>query len=1561
MAEKCWQGALKRPILFSGSDGENFNKWRATLLAYLDEFGLVYHLSQPFDSSWTVEQVTNHKAIYSYLLHVLSGQAGTLVMADAVKGDCKLAWDALENRFDRRADIDLQYITGLWHRTDKMPNETGTQFIARLDQIADDLAKRGSHKQDDEFVTKIRLSLRSDPRYRFIIEASLVQPNMKSEDLRKIIFELDNMLLLESKYLPGNPASSETHALYSDAAASSSKQKSQRKVGKREIWCFHCGKKGHPDRECLSKKAGNPRTRAGEIAEENHRRKKGLQSQPQPRNPQPSQGAPGAQPNSASSPPVSAFLMVNGAPFANLCQVEGEIDPSPDPVANAVASSSSSIRFTIDSGCSPSFIGSGELCTSLVPSSRTARTADGGAMPIASEGRLPLFGNGSSIPIAVAPTVKTPLLSVMDVCDHCDASVLFEADQVHFVRGKVSLEKYEVLASGHRSGNMYVYDAPLIRSNQSPVAMPVTVDEPIVDDVKPSCCESDDPTPETLSETSRDVEDAARKQKSGKMSRKLERNLNPSIDQLTNTWHERCAHFTSWRRTAKMGVATGFPQDVSKLKLDHSGCKHCLAGKQKQRPYPTHLRDHVKWKVGESYHIDIDYITHPSLGGALYSFTCTDRATGRIFAYPMKTRDEAGARFRHLVAYSERATGNKVQEVVCDNAGEFVGPKSDLGQFLQEAGINVAPSAPYAHNENPYAENANRIVADAARTIRIRARLSKRFWAESYRFASIVHSMLLHKGQSVTAFEAYEKRRPDFANLHVFGCHAFAWIPKEKRHKLDAKSRPAIYLGPAVPGKHGHRLFDPATGEVFVSSSVIFDETSFGIPELLEISKLWRGETVSVREKQQEHRENIIEDARQHNVLESDFEPVRQMPFATNPAPQVATPQMLPSTPSLPNTPLSSSDVPIQRTPVKQTTSRSVTPLRSAGDFDPFESRVPFEPDLGMEDVILKPVPHESPAQSKSKFTPWNEKRNRLRRNAAPPIKLIKDLGHPTVSYCALNCNALIDDGNLIPAKIAAAEQLANSKETPASYRQATTCENASAWRRSMEREINAHSSNKTWNLVPRPSFIPQNASVWTGVNPDNGKKVYLAPPTWQYRIKTAENGAIVNEKSRLCVDGSRITVDNEHTFVSIARPTTIRLIAALAARQGAILSSGDVPSAYVKSKIPDDVEVYVHQPPGFINEDLPDNLCLLSKALYGLPFAGKCWNQDLSKFLIEIGFKQSQADPGTFILRRGSDFMVFASIVDDDIKFSTSHSLYNEVVSKLVAKFDYKDKPTANWFLGMRITQDDERIQFDQADYLQSILENMDQQVRLYNTPGLQSTTLSPRADNDPPATINYPSLCGKLRYLTITRPDIEFALNQCCRFQANPSMDHQNALLRIVGYLKKFPKIALQFPRINTSSPLKIFAFSDASLGDDIMTRRSSFGFMIFIGPYLISWTSRITPNVATSTAESEYIAISETAKELLHIRNVLISLGFEITLPIVIKTDSNNAMSIAKIERINARTKHIDIRYHFIRELIRIGVIELARVSSADNLSDCMTKNVGPNILARFLQGLHKFVQQ
>jgi len=219
------------------------------------------------------------------------------------------------------------------------------------------------------------------------------------------------------------------------------------------------------------------------------------------------------------------------------------------------------------------------------------------------------------------------------------------------------------------------------------------------------------------------------------------------------------------------------------------------------------------------------------------------------------------------------------------------------------------------------------------------------------------------------------------------------------------------------------------------------------------------------------------------------------------------------------------------------------------------------------------------------------------------------------------------------------------------------------------------------------------------------------------------------------------------------------------------------------------------------------------------------------------------------------------------------------------------------------------------------------------------------------------YRSLCGKLRYLMLTRPEIEYALNQCCRFQDRPTQKHVDALLEILGYLAKFPDQCVTFWRkhLENAQNFLIEGMSDSSHGDNLPGRRSSFGFIVMINSAPIAWSSRVTPMCAFSATEAEYVALAELTKEMIHLRAILENFGFPVSRPMITKTDSNGAMNIATFPQITSRSKHIDLRYHFIREKVKSGDIKLMKIGTSENVADIFMKNLGPNIFWKHVQSL------
>jgi hypothetical protein len=407
----------------------------------------------------------------------------------------------------------------------------------------------------------------------------------------------------------------------------------------------------------------------------------------------------------------------------------------------------------------------------------------------------------------------------------------------------------------------------------------------------------------------------------------------------------------------------------------------------------------------------------------------------------------------------------------------------------------------------------------------------------------------------------------------------------------------------------------------------------------------------------------------------------------------------------------------------------------------------------------------------------------------------------------------------------------------------------------------------------------------------------------------------------------------------------------ALAAAEGVTIYTGDVPSAYVKANVPADMDIYMNQPKGFEVKGKETWYARLDKALYGIPPAGQCWYDDCSEFLKSIGFTQSRADPCIFTKSDEEGKMVISLTVDDFLEFATSSKLQENIRGMLLNKFQYINNGPATWFLGIGVTQTCETISLSQVDFIEGIVKQH-QKVKEQDCPAEQGSYLEP--NTGPKEDFPYRSLCGRLRYATITRPEIEHSLNQCCRFQENPGKSHVKALLRIVGFLKKHPDRPLTYKK-NTDGcqdSILLDGIADSSHADDTETRRSSYGYFARINGSPVAWKSRTTPTVATSVAEAEYVALSECLKELLHLKGLLEELGYKVMTPYILRTDSLAAKGIAEYARVTNRSKHIDIRYHFLRERVAAKEVEVEHVPTERNIADIFTKNLGPSTLWKLL---------
>ncbi|GJZ42236.1 putative ribonuclease H-like domain-containing protein [Tanacetum coccineum] len=491
------------------------------------------------------------------------------------------------------------------------------------------------------------------------------------------------------------------------------------------------------------------------------------------------------------------------------------------------------------------------------------------------------------------------------------------------------------------------------------------------------------------------------------------------------------------------------------------------------------------------------------------------------------------------------------------------------------------------------------------------------------------------------------------------------------------------------------------------------------------------------------------------------------------------------------------------------------------------------------------------------------------------------------------------------------------SQEEPKNISQALQDE---SWVEAMQEELLQFKLQKVWILVDLPS----------------GKKAIGTK--WVFKNKRDERSIVVKNKARLVAQGFRQEegIDYDEVFAPVARIEAIRLFLAFASYMGFTVYQMDVKSAFLYGTIEE--EVYVHQPPGFVDPAHPNKVYKVIKALYGLHQAPRAWYETLSSFLMENGFRRGTIDKTLFIKKNKSDIMLVQVYVDDIIFGSTKKSMCTEFEDCMHKRFQMSSMGELTFFLGLQVKQQPDGIFISQDKYVADILKKFDfWSIRTATTPIESNKPLVKDEDGEDVDVHVYRSMIGSLMYLTASRPDIMFAVCACARFQVTPKASHLNAVKRIFRYLKHQPKLGLWYPR---DSPFELEAFSDSDYGGASLDRKSTTGGCQFLGRRLISWQCKKQTIVANSTTEAEYVAAANCCGQVLWIQNQMMDYGFNF-MNTRIHIDNESTISVIKNPVAHSRTKHIEIRFHFIRDCYEKRLIEVIKIHTDSNVADLLTK--------------------
>ncbi|GKB23571.1 putative RNA-directed DNA polymerase [Tanacetum coccineum] len=439
-----------------------------------------------------------------------------------------------------------------------------------------------------------------------------------------------------------------------------------------------------------------------------------------------------------------------------------------------------------------------------------------------------------------------------------------------------------------------------------------------------------------------------------------------------------------------------------------------------------------------------------------------------------------------------------------------------------------------------------------------------------------------------------------------------------------------------------------------------------------------------------------------------------------------------------------------------------------------------------------------------------------------------------------------------------------------------TVANNSPEWLQAMKEEYDALIKNGMWSLVPRAS----NTNV---------------------------------------VDG----IDFPETFSLVVKSTTIRAVLSLAVTNNWPLRQLDVHNAFLHGNLKE--QVYMKQPPGFIDPQRPNHVCLLHKSLYGLKQAPRAWFERLSKALFDLGFKGSKTDPSLFIYSRGDTLLYILVYVDDIIVTGNNKGTIDNIICQLGSAFALKDLGPLNYFLGIEIVPHVSGILLSQKKYILELLQSAGlSNCNPVSSPMVTSSSLSLDDSTAFSNPVKYRQVVGSLQYVTLSRPDIAFAVNKVCQYMHAPTENHWSAVKRILRYLHGTVEHGMLIRR-SSGSTLQAFtdvlwkgnpdtsleAFSDADWAGDSDDRRSTGGFAIYLA--------------------------------LLH------ELCIRSSSTPILWCDNLGATYLSANPIFRARTKHVEIDYHFVREKVAQGDLRVQHISTHDQIADIFPK---PLQIPRFL---------
>jgi hypothetical protein len=1013
-------------------------------------------------------------------------------------------------------------------------------------------------------------------------------------------------------------------------------------------------------------------------------------------------------------------------------------------------------------------------------------------------------------------------------------------------------------------------------------------------------------------------------------------------------WHYRLGHasFASLKQMAKQG---DIPKKLAKVPPPK--CAGCLFGAMTKLPWrgKESASSHevfVATKPGECVSVDQMVSTQVGFYAQLKGKLTVQRYRGATIFVDHYSR----LRFVHLMRDSTSAETIKAkrafEQFAADHGVQIKHYHCDNGRFADNAFKNSCESARQrltfcgvnAHFQNGIAERAIRDLSESARKQLLHARarwpaaVHLALWPYALRSAALLFNTLPVQEEGTSRLEKFSSIRvgANMKHLHTFGCPVFALqnalAAGNTLPKWSPRARIGLNLGPSpMHARNVYLVLNLHTGLVSPQYHCRFDDffetTRHGSPEV--------SDTITWQQ--------LAGLGRANEVLT-----------------QVSAPILHGA-----NSGMSQSD-----SEINYDTLPSEESVVTSDDNDANWNEWNAYDDAIGETQGTQHVPQPeggTPSQPVTAGTSLRGRARTMSKRMAESVSQREFFGNKDMHYMAHQSTIGETEEDLFhDSHLELQERMRNPIAFHAEMmgdimylQQALRQPDAKEFVNAVVKEINGHVDNQNWELVPRDT-VPAEAQI--------------VPSVWSMRRKRdLTTNDIKSHKARLNLHGGKQIYGMNYfeTYAPVVTWFAIRLVVIFGILFLWALRQVDFVMAYPQAPIEEDIYMEVPQGIETAKGRSKDMVLKLLKNIYGQKQAGRVWNSYLVEKLASIGFHPSLIDDCVFF--RGD--VIFMVYVDDGIFIGDNDEQLQAIIKEMQGLgLNIEDQGHPADYVGVNIKKlKDDSYEFTQRALIDSIISDVgltDSKTK----PVPAKVSLQLHAFKDQPAfnlDFNYRSAVGKLNYLAqTTRPDIMYATHQIAKYSSDPREPHGEAILYLVRYLKRTRDLGIRFK----PDPEKGFeCYCDADFSGnwnkqfasvDPSTSKSRSGWVVFYAGCPVCWASKLQSQVALSTTEAEYIAMSQALRDVIPVMNLIQEMkekGFQVicTLPNVyckVFEDNSGALELARLPKLRPRTKHINVCYHHFREHVRKGLIKIFPVNTKDQIADALTKALAQNDFTR-----------